>query len=143
MKDLENYSNWNLTAPIQLLIPSCSMGSTALSARSLAALGNDGSSVAMRWLEMLLPDSGAVRAGLAAYSLRVIEDPTNNVIRMKTDPLNLISVMGPARSGKSTLMNLLAGCKTSELFPTYPGMVTFTKGRPYPPAELRESLTRY
>ena len=82
----------------------------------------------MRWLEMLLPDSRDVRAGLPAYSLRVIEDPTNKVVRMVTDPLNLISVMGPARSGKSTLMNLLAGCKVSELFPTYPGMETFTKG---------------
>lgn len=104
------------------------MSTGALSARSLAALGNDGASVAMRWLEMLLPDSGEVKAGLAAYSLRVIEDPTNKVVRMVTDPLNLISVMGPARSGKSTLMNLLAGCKVTELFPTYPGMETFTKG---------------
>lgn len=104
------------------------MSTAGLSARSLSALGNDGVSVAMRWLEMLLPDSGAVQAGLAAYSLRVIEDPTNKVVRMVTDPLNLISVMGPARSGKSTLMNLLAGCQVTELFPTYPGMETFTKG---------------
>ena len=77
---------------------------------------------------MLLPESGDVKAGLPAYSLRVIEDPTNKVVRMVTDPLNLISVMGPIRSGKSTLMNLLAGCSVSELFPTYPGMETFTKG---------------
>lgn len=104
------------------------MSTGGLSARSLSALGNDGASVAMRWLEMLLPDSGEVKAGLAAYSLRVIEDPTNKVVRMVTNPLNLISVMGPARSGKSTLMNLLAGCKVTELFPTYPGMETFTKG---------------
>lgn len=104
------------------------MSTGGLSARSLTALGNDGASVAMRWLEMLLPDSGDVKAGLAAYFLRVIEDPTNKVVRMVTDPLNLISVMGPARSGKSILMNLLAGCKVSELFPTYPGMETFTKG---------------
>ncbi|KAL9118633.1 MAG: hypothetical protein Q9187_004820 [Circinaria calcarea] len=104
------------------------MSTGGLSARSLTALGNDGASVAMRWLEMLLPDSGDVQTGLPAYSLRVIEDPTNKVIRMVTDPLNLISVMGPARSGKSTLMNLLAGCRVSELFPTYPGMETFTKG---------------
>ena len=104
------------------------MSTGGLSARSLTALGNDGASVAMRWLEMLLPDSGDVKAGLPAYSLRVIEDPTNKVVRMVTEPLSLISVMGPARSGKSTLMNLLAGCRVSELFPTYPGMETFTKG---------------
>lgn len=104
------------------------MSTGGLSAHALTALGNDGASVAMRWLEMLLPDSQEVQAGLPAYSLRVIEDPANKVVRMVTDPLNLISVMGPARSGKSTLMNLLAGCKVSELFPTYPGMETFTKG---------------
>lgn len=104
------------------------MSTGGLSARALTALANDGASVAMRWLEMLLPDNADVKAGLPAYSLRVIEDPTNNVVRMVTDPLNLISVMGPARSGKSTLMNLLAGCKVTELFPTYPGMETFTKG---------------
>ncbi|KAL9582380.1 MAG: hypothetical protein Q9203_005518 [Teloschistes exilis] len=104
------------------------MSTGGLSAHALTALGNDGASVAMRWLEMLLPHSQEVQAGLPAYSLRVIEDPANKVVRMVTDPLNLISVMGPARSGKSTLMNLLAGCKVSELFPTYPGMETFTKG---------------
>ncbi|KAL9578947.1 MAG: hypothetical protein Q9212_005394 [Teloschistes hypoglaucus] len=104
------------------------MSTGGLSAHALTALGNDGASVAMRWLEMLLPDSQEVQAGLPAYSLRVIEDPANKVVRMVTDPLNLISVMGPARSGKSTLMNLLAGCTVSELFPTYPGMETFTKG---------------
>ena len=104
------------------------MSTVGLSAGALTALGNDGASVAMRWLEMLLPESAAVKAGLPAYSLRVIEDPTNNVVRNIKEPLNLISVMGPARSGKSTLMNLLAGCKVTELFPTSPGMETFTKG---------------
>ena len=102
------------------------MSTVGLSAGALTALGNDGASVAMRWLEMLLPESAAVKAGLPAYSLRVIEDPTNNVIRNIKEPLNLISVMGPARSGKSTLMNLLAGCKVTELFPTSPGMETFS-----------------
>ncbi|KAF7872337.1 hypothetical protein EAF04_003260 [Stromatinia cepivora] len=62
-----------------------------------------------------------------AYALKVIEDPTNNFIRLIKDPLNMISVMGPARSGKSTLMNILAGCTATELFATYPGMETFTK----------------
>ncbi len=36
--------------------------------------------------------------------------------------------MGPARSGKSTLMNFLSGCTVSEVFATYPGMETFIKG---------------
>ncbi|GAB7354939.1 hypothetical protein MBLNU459_g5559t2 [Dothideomycetes sp. NU459] len=100
----------------------------ALSARLLSALADDGTSVAMKWLEMLLPDNAEVLAGLPAYSLKVIEEPANKFVRLIKDPLNIISVMGPARSGKSTLMNLLAGCKVTELFPSYPGSVTFTKG---------------
>ena len=75
------------------------------------------------------PDSvGNNDAADKPYFLKVVEDPTNKMIRLIADPLNLISVMGPARSGKSTLMNLLAGCTVSELFATYPGMETFTKG---------------
>lgn len=62
------------------------------------------------------------------YTLKVIEEPANKFVRLIKDPFNLISVMGPARSGKSTLMNLLAGCKKTELFATYAGMETFTKG---------------
>lgn len=73
-------------------------------------------------------DVGSADAGGKSYFLKVVEDPTNKTIRLIKDPLNLISVMGPARSGKSTLMNLLAGCKGTELFATYPGMETFTKG---------------
>ncbi|KAJ8071347.1 hypothetical protein OCU04_001678 [Sclerotinia nivalis] len=86
----------------------------------------------MRWLDMSLSDSSSNpidgRSAHQAYALKVIEDPTNNFIRLIKDPLNLISVMGPARSGKSTLMNILAGCSATELFATYPGMETFTKG---------------
>ncbi|KAK1759803.1 hypothetical protein QBC47DRAFT_116420 [Echria macrotheca] len=104
----------------------------AISASNLAALAraDDGSSVALRWLDMIAPAEpfdNATEEEEQPYFLQVVEDPTNNMIRLVRDPLNLISVMGPARSGKSTLMNLLAGSKT-ELFATYPGMETFTKG---------------
>lgn len=56
------------------------------------------------------------------------EAEVNNFIRAITEPLNLISVMGPTRGGKSTLMNLLAGCKEEELFPTSAGGDSYTKG---------------
>ncbi|ESZ95384.1 hypothetical protein SBOR_4240 [Sclerotinia borealis F-4128] len=102
-----------------------------LTAEGIAALGDEASH-SMRWLDMSLSDSSSnptdPRPARQAYALKVIEDPTNNFVRLVKDPLNLISVMGPARSGKSTLMNVLAGCTTTELFATYPGMETFTKG---------------
>lgn len=41
--------------------------------------------------------------------------------------LNLISAVGPAAPGKSTFLNLLAGCKILELLNTYSVMDTFTK----------------
>jgi len=87
----------------------------------------------MRWVEMVFPekeneDPEDDSPQRQSYTLKVIEKPTNDFVRLIKDPLNLISVMGPARSGKSTLMNLLAGCKKTELFATYPGSETFTKG---------------
>ncbi|TGO83677.1 hypothetical protein BPOR_0609g00070 [Botrytis porri] len=102
-----------------------------ITAESIAAL-RDEASHSMRWLDMTLSnpssDPNDPRAAHQAYALKVIEDPTNSFIRLIKDPLNLISVMGPARSGKSTMMNILAGCTVTELFSTYPGMETFTKG---------------
>lgn len=53
---------------------------------------------------------------------------TNEFISEIIDALNFVSVMGPTRSGKSTLMNLLAECKVTELFPTANGGIPFTKG---------------
>lgn len=95
---------------------------------NLAAASSDDASYSVRWLEMLLPPATSDPAESSqGYALKVVEDPANKFVRMIQDPLNLISVMGPARSGKSTLMNLLAGYKTTELFSTFPGMETFTK----------------
>lgn len=74
----------------------------------------------MLWLDIADTGSGMVLQ---------CEAEVNNFIRAVTERLNLISVMGPTRSGKSTLMNLLAGCKEQELFPTSPGGDTFTKGK--------------
>ncbi|KAL8289404.1 hypothetical protein RB597_001151 [Gaeumannomyces tritici] len=102
-------------------------GIGVLPAAHLAALGDD-ASVSMGWIEMVMPKDDQGEAVSNAYAMRVVEEPANKFVRMIKEPLNLISVMGPARSGKSTLMNLLAGCTTTELFATYPGMETFTKG---------------
>lgn len=86
----------------------------------------------MGWLEMVISEAPSPKGSESAppqmFALRVVEKPANEFVRTITDPLNLISVVGPARSGKSTLMNLLAGCKKTELFATYAGMETFTKG---------------
>lgn len=55
-------------------------------------------------------------------------DDVNNHLRQINEALNLISIMGPTRSGKSTLMNLLAGCTEEPLFSTSPGAESWTRG---------------
>lgn len=55
-------------------------------------------------------------------------DDVNNHLRQINEALSLISIMGPTRSGKSTLMNLLAGCTTEPLFSTSPGAESWTRG---------------
>ncbi|KAH6605407.1 hypothetical protein Trco_007114 [Trichoderma cornu-damae] len=61
------------------------------------------------------------------YVLRC-NDEVNGHLRQINEALNLISIMGPTRSGKSTLMNLLAGCVTEPLFSTSPGAESWTRG---------------
>ncbi|KAF4548172.1 Hypothetical protein D9617_31g064080 [Elsinoe fawcettii] len=106
------------------------MSTGGLSVRALSA--PEMPSTSLKWLEMILPDAvGNVPAAgrpknQRNYAVKVVES-TNNFIGTVKDPLNLVSVIGPARSGKSTLMNFLSGSK-SELFPTSPGATTFTKG---------------
>jgi ABC-type multidrug transport system ATPase subunit len=79
------------------------------------------------WLEIESSSTGDDDEGSEHYVLQC-RDKANDHIRGITEPLNLLSIMGPTRSGKSTLMNLLAGCKTKELFNTAPGSKSFTKG---------------
>lgn len=55
-------------------------------------------------------------------------DDVNNHLRQINEALSLISIMGPTRSGKSTLLNLLAGCTTEPLFSTSPGAESWTRG---------------
>lgn len=61
-------------------------------------------------------------------------DDVNNHVRQINEALNLISIMGPTRSGKSTLMNLLAGCTEEPLFSTSPGAESWTRGKGEPTA---------
>ncbi|KAF2724281.1 hypothetical protein K431DRAFT_282125 [Polychaeton citri CBS 116435] len=101
------------------------MSSGGLSVRALTADEMPPSS--MQWIQMIAPPAGNASPGkIENAALRVVEN-TNNAVRRVKQPLNLISVLGPARSGKSTLMNLLAGCNT-ELFATSNGAITYTKG---------------
>ncbi|XDG03864.1 hypothetical protein ABKA04_003479 [Annulohypoxylon sp. FPYF3050] len=55
-------------------------------------------------------------------------EPANSYVHTIGDPLNFISIVGPTRGGKSTLMNLLAGCETKPLFNTASGSQSCTKG---------------
>ncbi|KAI1105451.1 Aerolysin toxin-domain-containing protein [Jackrogersella minutella] len=55
-------------------------------------------------------------------------EPANSYVHTIGEPLNFISIVGPTRGGKSTLMNLLAGCETKPLFNTASGYQSCTKG---------------
>ncbi|KAF1819775.1 uncharacterized protein K489DRAFT_433910 [Dissoconium aciculare CBS 342.82] len=113
------------------------MSTGGLSVRALTADGMP--SVALQWIEMQLPtvtpanaatpsvSTAAKHQANAANSAMTVNSTTNDFVRLVKTPLNLRSVLRPARSGKSTLMNLLAGSKT-ELFDTSSGATTFTKG---------------
>ena len=84
-------------------------GTGGLSATSLATLANDGSSVALRWLDMVPPtpsptpsntDESGAGTTTGTFAVKVIKE-TNDFIGLIKDPMNFISIMGPARSGKS------------------------------------------
>lgn len=79
---------------------------------------------AQRWLSMVDENEDE---DIEELILEIVPE-TNEFIATVEDALNFISVMGPTRSGKSTLMNLLAECKEKELFPTAGGGISFTKG---------------
>lgn len=79
---------------------------------------------AQRWLSMVDENEDP---DIEELVLEIVPE-TNDFIAIVEDALNFISVMGPTRSGKSTLMNLLAECKEKELFPTAGGGISYTKG---------------
>lgn len=87
--------------------------------------GEEEPSGAQRWITMV--DDNGEDGEYEDLVLEIVPE-TNEFIGSIMEPLNFISVMGPTRSGKSTLMNLLAECKVTELFPTASGPISFTKG---------------
>ncbi|KAF0536665.1 e3 ubiquitin-protein ligase [Gigaspora margarita] len=66
-----------------------------------------------------------------ASNIRIeVKENAANLLYTKTESVNLISIFGPARTGKSTLMNILAGVNDydNEIFKTSPDMETVTTG---------------
>ncbi|RIB25793.1 P-loop containing nucleoside triphosphate hydrolase protein [Gigaspora rosea] len=66
-----------------------------------------------------------------ASNIRIeVKENATNLLYSKTESVNLISIFGPARTGKSTLMNILAGVNDydNEIFKTSPDMETVTTG---------------
>ncbi|CAG8704361.1 11050_t:CDS:2, partial [Gigaspora rosea] len=66
-----------------------------------------------------------------ASNIRIeVKENATNLLYAKTEFVNLISIFGPARTGKSTLMNILAGVNDydNEIFKTSPDMETVTTG---------------
>ena len=77
------------------------MSTGGLSVRALSADGMP--SVALQWLQMLAPPEkdSILGDGQGANSAVSVNTETNDFVRLVKDPLNLISALGPARSGKS------------------------------------------
>ncbi|KAF0542090.1 e3 ubiquitin-protein ligase [Gigaspora margarita] len=66
-----------------------------------------------------------------ASNIRIeVKEDATNLLYTKAESVNLISIFGPARTGKSTLMNILAGVNDydNEIFKTSPDMETVTTG---------------
>ncbi|KAF5603392.1 hypothetical protein FPCIR_1385 [Fusarium pseudocircinatum] len=64
-----------------------------------------------------------------SYSLKIHEEPANQSFRSVKHALNLVTVLGPMRSGKSTLLNLLSSNSGDrDQFGTGSGIDSVTKG---------------
>ena len=77
------------------------MSTGGLSVRALSADGMP--SAALQWLQMLAPPEKdpILGGGQGANSAVSVNTETNDFVHLVKDPSNLISVLGPARSGKS------------------------------------------
>ncbi|KAJ0301487.1 hypothetical protein Brms1b_012451 [Colletotrichum noveboracense] len=102
------------------------MTSSILSARALSAPGMPAASFPWFAMGEMVQDSTGKRSASTSAALKAYNE-ANDLIGAIKGPLNLITILGPARTGKSTLLNCLAGSK-SDLFQTSSGAMTFTKG---------------
>lgn len=75
------------------------MSTGGLSVRALAADGMP--STALQWIEMRASTGNGNDGRRGGDSAVMVNTKTNDFVRLVKDPLNLISVLGPARSGKS------------------------------------------
>ncbi|KAE8150396.1 hypothetical protein BDV25DRAFT_139881 [Aspergillus avenaceus] len=80
----------------------------------------------MNWVKVEVVHTGQGQDAYAHYILKSNQE-VNEILHKFATPLNLVSVVGPMRSGKSTLMNFLAGCTDASLFSTAPGGESHTK----------------
>ncbi|KAJ0381941.1 hypothetical protein COL922a_013538 [Colletotrichum nupharicola] len=102
------------------------MTSSILSARALSAPGMPAASFPWFAMGEMVQDSTGKRSASTSAALKAYNE-ANDLTGAIKGPLNLITILGPARTGKSTLLNCLAGSK-SDLFQTSSGAMTFTKG---------------
>ncbi|KAI0137610.1 Aerolysin toxin-domain-containing protein [Hypoxylon sp. NC0597] len=105
-----------------------------LSTKAVTESAKNDSSVeidkSLRWLEIEDSSNGNQDEDDDNETHYVLQyrEQANNFVHTIGEPLNLISIVGPTRGGKSTLMNLLAGCETKPLFNTASGSESCTKG---------------
>ncbi|RFU80147.1 hypothetical protein TARUN_2062 [Trichoderma arundinaceum] len=114
----ENAVSENATSVVAPSVKAVSVKATSVKATSVKTTSE----------KVVSDDATDVDADEATNYVLQCNDDVNNHLRQINEALNLISIMGPTRSGKSTLMNLLAGCTTEPLFSTSPGAESWTRG---------------
>ncbi|KAH0524001.1 hypothetical protein TsFJ059_008926 [Trichoderma semiorbis] len=124
----ENADGENADGEIVVSENATSVHVPSVKAASVKATSVKAVSVKTASEKIALDDATDVDPDEAINYVLQCNDDVNHHLRQINDALNLISIMGPTRSGKSTLMNLLAGCTEEPLFSTSPGAESWTRG---------------
>ncbi|KAL7948665.1 hypothetical protein V8C42DRAFT_315125 [Trichoderma barbatum] len=124
----ENADGENADGEIVISENATSVHAPSVKTTSMRAVSMRAVSVKTASEKVALDDATDVDPDEVTNYVLQCNDEVNNHVRQINDALNLISIMGPTRSGKSTLMNLLAGCTDEPLFTTSPGAESWTRG---------------
>lgn len=124
----ENAASDNATSVNAPSVKAPSVKAVSTKAVSTKAVSTKAPSTRAASHKLTLDDATDVDSDEPESYVLQCHDDVNSHLRQINEALSLISIMGPTRSGKSTLLNLLAGCTTEPLFSTSPGAESWTRG---------------